>query len=156
YQALFQQCWRYIQGCLALQRSSEVVLNHCRQIGEECPWLLADSAPPADTWLLGRPGGKSSIADQLMSVLARDALREVTIMSPCSDPDLTALTRLARVFSDADVRVLVQPARCTVNPMRVASLPKNVRFFDLADLGRGERGARFFHAKGILLESRTR
>jgi hypothetical protein len=156
YLGLFQQCWRYIQSCLALQPSSEVVLNHCQQIGEECPWLLAESAPPEDSWLLGRPGGGGSIADQLVNVLGGDAIRRVTIMAPYFDPDLSALTRLAKAFSDADVRVLVQPARCTVNPRRVPALPKNARFFDLADIGRGEPGARFFHAKCILLESRTR
>jgi hypothetical protein len=154
YLAIFQQCWRYIQRCLALQRSSEVVLNHCQQIGEECPWLLADSAPPADTWLLGWPGGDGSIADQLAGILSKEVIRHVTIMAPYFDAKLAALTRLAKTFSHADVRVLVQPARCTVNPGRVPSLPKNVRFFDLSDVGRGEDGARFFHAKSILLESR--
>src|SRR5262249_31171994 len=72
YLALFQQCWSYIQHCLALQRSSEIVLNHCRQIGEECPWLLANSSPPTDTWLLGRPGGEGSIADQLAGILSEE------------------------------------------------------------------------------------
>jgi hypothetical protein len=154
YMALFQQCWRYVQSCLALQRSSEVVLSHCRQVSQDCPWLVGTAAPAPDTWLLSQPGASFSIARQLAGVLGDEPIRQVIVMAPYFDAELNALARLAKTFPRAEIRVVVQPKRCTVNPGRVPALPRNVRFFDLEDLGRGEEGARFFHAKGILLESR--
>ncbi len=73
-------------------------------------------------------------------------------MAPYFDEELAALARLAANYPQARVDVLVQPAGCTVNPERVGGLPGRVRFFDVGEV-RGNSKQRFFHAKGIILET---
>ncbi len=121
--ALFQQCWRYIQSCLELQRSSEIVLSHCRQVSEDCPWLLGASTPPPDSWLLSQPGAEASIARQLAGVLADEPIRQVIVMAPYFDAELNALGRLAKTFPRAERlrgratgTMHSEPWTCTLSP----------------------------------------
>ena len=153
-QLLVAQAWRY-------------ALRHCDRTGQaldaqiawaesRAPWLrralpATDSVSLSDGSIaaLLTTGESAGIGKRFAALLGDDSVRRLVVVSPYWDPNLRALSTIAKALSVSNVDLLID-ADARLFPVSALKKVKGARLFDRDSFRKG----RFLHAKILIAQTR--
>ncbi len=93
---------------------------------------------------------------QFVDVVAGEAVEELTVVAPFHDERCAALERLIAEVKPARVRVLVQPGRCSVDPIELQRVLDATSGSAHSITAAGDHELAYLHAKVFLAKTATR
>lgn len=157
HRPLIEECWRYITQFA--KQSGEFERNRIiKEVPENCTFLDSSFQITPHSMCKVQEGlnaallyndSKSSILQQITTIIPLNEVQSITILSPYFDEDGESLTTISQICPNASINILIHE-NCALPPCK---LPENKRivFYDFNETKRGKNTFKTFerlpHAK---------